>query len=466
MIVVDPRRTQTAAEADLHLQIFPGTDIVLYHAIARGLIENGFIDENFIQEHTEGFEELKQKVMQRTLQESAMVCGIKFTDLYKAIKYIGYSGGFISMWAMGHNQSVIGVNKNLALINLSLITGKIGKPGSGPFSLTGQANAMGGREVGGMATLLSAHRNMNDPMHRKEIASYWKVASVPDKAGLTATEMFTALREERMKAIWIMATNPLVSLPEVQLAEVALQKADFVVVQDMSAKADTVQFAHLVLPAATWLEKEGTMTNSERRISHLSKVLDPPGEALPDTEILLRFAKAMGWESHFNYKNSDEIFQEHAALTKGTHINISGLNYKKLKQTGTIQWPVTDNHVYGTPRLFTDHRFYHSNGKAKIHAVEDKNLSEAVSENHPLILTTGRIRDQWHTMTRSGKVNKLKQHISHPFLEIHPEDAAKREIRNGDPVVVFNKRGKVQVAAQLSNHIKKGIVFLPCTGEN
>ncbi|GAA4306374.1 molybdopterin-dependent oxidoreductase [Compostibacter hankyongensis] len=460
LIVVDPRRTQTAAVADLHLQIMPGTDIVLYHALARGLIENGFVDEPFIREHTEGFAELKEHVMQRSLQEAAAICGIRFTDIYKAVKYIGFSGGFISLWAMGLNQSVVGVGKNLALINLSLITGKIGKPGSGPFSLTGQPNAMGGREAGGMATLLPAHRDMSNPAHRQEVARYWGVSSLPGTPGLTATEMFTALKAGRMKAIWIIGTNPMVSIPDLSLAEAAMQEAAFVVVQDMSSRADTVSHAHLVLPAATWLEKEGTMTNSERRISYLSRVADPPGEALPDTEILLRFAQAMGWEKHFSYDSVADIYSEHAGLTRDTRIDISGLSHERLKKS-SFQWPVPGEADPGTPRLFTDYRFYHPGGKARIHAVPDENLSEPVTEACPLVLTTGRIRDQWHTMTRSGKVNKLKQHIPHPFLEMHPADAAKRNIRDGDPVVVSNARGCVQVTAQLTDRIKKGVVFLP-----
>lgn len=461
IIVVDPRRTQTAALADLHLQIKPGTDIILFHAIARGLIENGFIDESFIRDHTTGFEALRDKVMQRSLQDAAALCDIRFTDIYRAVKYIGLSGGFISMWAMGLNQSIIGVNKNLALINLSLITGKIGKPGSGPFSLTGQTNAMGGREVGGMATLSSAHRDLSNPEHRHEIAAHWKVSDIPATPGLTATEMFSALREGKMKALWIVCTNPLVSIPNSLEAEAALRQAEFVVVQDMSMKADTLSFAHLALPAATWLEKEGTVTNSERRISHLEKVIEAPGQALPDTEILSRFAKAMGWADSFSYDDAAAIYREHAALTRGTRIDISQLDYPAIKEAGSMQWPVNGDSRIGTPRLFTDHRFYHSDGRAKIHAVPEENLSEPLSQDFPLVLTTGRIRDQWHTMTRSGKVNKLRQHIPFPLLEIHPRDASQRNIGNGDPVIITSKKSEVQVTAHISDQQKRGTVFLP-----
>lgn len=461
VIVVDPRKTQTAAQADLHLQITPGTDIVLYHAIARGLIENGFVDEAFIQGHTEGFEALREKVMQRTLPQAAALCGIRFTDIYRAVKYIGYSGGFMSMWAMGLNQSSMGVSKNLALINLSLITGKIGKPGCGPFSLTGQANAMGGREVGGMATLAPAHRDPGNPQHLAEVARYWGVPALPTHPGLTATEMFRALRDGHMKAIWIICTNPAVSLPDANLAGEALEAAELVIVQDMSSKSDTLAYADLVLPAATWLEKEGTMTNSERRIGHLSRVLDPPGEALPDAEILIRFAEAMGWGAHFRYHHPGEIYAEHAGLTRGTRLDISGLDYARLQEEGTFQWPVPERSAAGTPRLFTDHVFYRPGGRARIHAEDDANLSEPLSPAYPLILTTGRIRDQWHTMTRTGKVRNLGRHIPAPFLEIHPADAAARDIAQGDPVDVTNSRGQVRVTAVVTDTIKKGVVFLP-----
>jgi ferredoxin-nitrate reductase len=461
VIVADPRRTETASAANLHLQLKPGTDIVLYHAIARGLIENGFTDEGFIRDHTEGFEALRGKVMERTLAEAASVCGVPLTDIYRAVKYIGASGGFISLWAMGLNQSTSGVDKNLALINLSLITGKIGRPGSGPFSLTGQANAMGGREVGGMATMLAAHRELGNADHRRQTAAYWKVPHVPAKPGLTATEMFRALKDGQMKAIWIICTNPAVSMPDAGQVEAALLQADFVVVQDMSLQADTVRFAHLALPAATWLEKEGTMTNSERRISHLARVLDPPGEALPDADIVVRFARAMGWGEQFCYEGMAGIYEEHARLTRDTPIDISGLNYETLQAAGSVQWPFPGGAASGTSRLFTDHMFYRPGGRAKIHAVSEEQAAEPLTPDTPLILTTGRIRDQWHTMTRTGKVNNLRQHTPAPFLEIHPADAAARNIREGDPVNVRNGRGELRVNAKLTGTVKRGVVFLP-----
>lgn len=461
IIVSDPRRTQTCAIADLHLQLNPGTDVTLHHAIGRALIENGDIDMVFVRAHAEGFAEYRSLVMQRTIAEAAMICGVDESDIRLAASYIGNAKGFITTWTMGLNQSVIGVNKNLSLINLNLITGHIGKPGSGPFSLTGQPNAMGGREVGGMSNMLPAHRDMTNVLHREEVAKFWSIESLSATPGYTATELFDALHDGRVKAVWIIGTNPLVSLPNVRKAEEALKKAKFVVVQDISINAETLKYADVVLPAASWAEKEGTMTNAERRISLLSKIVDAPGEALPDAEIICRFANKMGFKG-FDYTSASEIYAEHCALTQGTNVDISGLSYDVLKEKRSVQWPYgKDEKGFGTKRLFQDHRFYTPSSKAIIHSVPDENESESVSKNLPLILTTGRIRDQWHTMSKTGKVNKLKQHTAEAFIEMHCEDAEARNIQDNAVVEVFNSRGNVRVKAKLSTDIKKGVVFLP-----
>ncbi|MCX6181976.1 MAG: molybdopterin-dependent oxidoreductase [Bacteroidetes bacterium] len=461
IIVSDPRKTQTCAYADVHLQVNPGTDVTLHHAIGRCLIEAGKIDENFIVDHAEGFDKYKAAVMERSIDEAAKICGVPAQNIRLAASYIGDAKGFITMWTMGLNQSVIGVNKNLSLINLNLITGHIGKPGSGPFSLTGQPNAMGGREVGGMANLLSAHRNLLDPAHRAEVAAFWGVPSVPEKPGLTATEMFQALNDGKLKAIWIICTNPLISIPDVRIAEEGLKKAKFVVVQDITNKLETLKYADVVLPAAAWTEKEGTMTNAERRIGHLAKMTDAPGEALPDSEIICRFAKKMNFAG-FDFQSASEIYDEHCASTAGTNIDISGLSYDILKEKRSVQWPYPKGSKgFGTPRLFTDHQFFTASKRAMIHSFPDANESEKLSGDFPLVLTTGRIRDQWHTMSKTGKVNKLKQHISESYVEINPEDAALRGIEENTLVEVFTARGNVRVKAKLTSDIKKGVVFLP-----
>ncbi|MGA0560283.1 molybdopterin-dependent oxidoreductase [Larkinella sp. VNQ87] len=492
IICVDPRRTDTARSSDLHLPIRPGTDIVLNNAIGRLLIENGLIDQDFILDHTDGFAAYREQVMQRTIEEAADLCGIEPAAIRQAAAWIGRSKGFLSLWTMGLNQSVVGVNKNLSLINLHLITGRIGKPGNGPFSLTGQPNAMGGREVGGLANILPAHREVTNAAHRAEVEAFWQSpVQIAHKPGLTATEMFEALADDKLKAIWIINTNPLVSMPDANAVEKALKTARFVVVQDVSNRADTVALADVVLPAAAWLEKEGTMTNAERRIAYLPKVLDAPGEALPDAEIIWRFAQKMGFGESFNYTKPSEVYQEYTRITAGTNVDVTGVSYELLQKYRTIQWPFskkeisnieyripntegkiagaenrepyTENHKPepGTKRLFTDHRFYTANGRAQIHAVPDGNASEPTDDDFPLVLTTGRIRDQWHTMTKTGRVAKLGQHSPQPFLQIHPQDAAPRGIRDGQLVVVQGRRGSVRVKAQLTEDVRPGLCFLP-----
>lgn len=461
IIVVDPRATDTVSAADLHLQINPGTDITLNHAIGRVLIENGDIDLDFVTNHADGFDAYSKLVFEKTVTEAARICGVSEGDIRLAAKYIGEAKGFISMWTMGLNQSAIGVNKNLSLINLNLITGHIGKPGSGPLSLTGQPNAMGGREVGGLANLLPAHRDLSNPVHRDEVQKFWGGTTINPKPGLPATEMFAALNDGRLKAIWIMCTNPLTSMPNVRLVEEALKKARFVVVQEITNKSQCLEYADVILPAAAWAEKEGTMTNSERRISYLSKVLDAPGEALPDAQIICRFAQKMGYKG-FDFKDNAAIYAEHAKLTAKTNIDISGLSYEILKERKTVQWPYKKKSPpAGTPRLFTDKKFYTPSQKARIHAVPDALTSEQPDLDFPFILTTGRIRDQWHTMSKTGKVNKLNQHYAQAFVEIHPADAEQLKINEDDVTVITSRRGSVQVKAKISAQIKKGLIFLP-----
>ena len=461
IIVADPRITDSCAVADLHLQLTPGTDITLNHAIGRVLIENGDIDLHFISNHAEGFEAYSAIVFEKTVAEAAATCGVPESQIRLAAKYIAEAKGFLSMWTMGLNQSSVGTNKNLSLINLNLITGHIGKPGSGPFSLTGQPNAMGGREVGGLANLLPAHRDLSNPLHREEVAKFWGGTEISPNPGLTATEMFDALNDGRLKAIWILCTNPITSLPNVRAAEEALKKAKFVVVQDISNKPGTLAYADVILPAAAWAEKEGTMTNSERRVSYLNKIIDAPGEALTDAEIICRFARKMGYKG-FDFKDASAIFDEHVKLTAKTNMDMGGLNYDILKNLGAVQWPYKKKGpAHGVARLFTDKAFYTPSKKARIQPVSDELTSEKADLDYPFILTTGRIRDQWHTMSKTGKVNKLNQHYSQAFMEINPSDATELNINDGDIAVITSRRGKVQVKAKISESIKAGVVFLP-----
>lgn len=461
VIVIDPRKTDTALTADLHLQILPGSDIILYHALAKRIIEKGYTDNDFIRNHTENFTTYKDLVLSTSLERASQLCGIPIKEIDLAADLIGKAEGFLSLWAMGLNQSAVGVDKNTALLNISLLTGHIGKPGSGPFSLTGQPNAMGGREVGGMANLLAVHKDLANPEHRQEVADFWGVDGVSENPGLTATEMFEALESGKMKAVWIICTNPMVSLPNSRQAERALKNAKFVVVQEISHNADTAKYADLLLPAAAWLEKEGTMTNSERRISYLPKGINAPGEALADFEIITRFAKKMGFTG-FNFNTPEEVYKEYCQMTKNTNIDISYLNYNRLKHEGTFQWPVPDYGHPGTPRLFTDKKFYTPSQKAIFNLPSSiENTSVKPNDKYPLILTTGRIRDQWHTMTKTGKVSRLLSHIPNPYLEINPIDAFKIGIENGAIVLVNSRNGEVRVKANITDTIKEGVVFLP-----
>ncbi|WP_298882946.1 nitrate reductase [uncultured Polaribacter sp.] len=461
IIVIDPRKTDSANFADLHLQLKPGTDVVLYNAIGRRLYKKGLIDEDFIKKHTQGFDAYKEIIFGTTLKKASKICGVPENDIEKAAEMIGLSKGFISMWAMGLNQSVVGTDKNVSLLNLSLITGHVGKPGSGPFSLTGQPNAMGGREVGGMANLLAVHKDLNNEEHRREVAQFWGVDKISPNPGLTATELFDGLESGKVKAVWIASTNPLVSMPNSHQIEKAMAKSKFVVVQEISHKADTLEYADLVLPAAAWLEKEGTMTNSERRISYLPKEIEAPGEARPDVEIFCDFAQRMGFRG-FDFNGAEEIYDEYASMTKGTNIDVSFLNYERLKNEGTFQWPVNELRSKGTPRLFQDKKFYTPSQKAIFNAPSTiENTSVNINDEFPLILTTGRIRDQWHTMTKTGKVSRLKTHYPKPVLEINPVDAYLKNIKDGDITEIKSRNGVVRVRAKVTDAIKEGVVFLP-----
>ena len=460
IIVIDPRATASATAADLHLQIIPGTDVALHYGLARQLWATGAIDTNYIAAHVDGWEAFQAAFLPFTLEHTAEVCGLSAADIALAAQWLSGDRRFLSMWTMGLNQSAMGVDKNTTLIALSLITGKIGRPGCGPFSLTGQPNAMGGREVGGMATLASGHRELSNVQHRAEIAQHWGVASVPGNPGLTAVELFNAVHDGRVKAIWIIATNPVESLPDAQLVEEALKRAEFVVVQDCFPTATTAM-ADVVLPAATWLEKSGTMTNSERRISLLNPAVLPPGEALPDYEIICRFAAQLGAGQAFTYSSAAAVYAEHVALTAGRDLDMAGLSHARLAADGPLQWPIpTANHP-GIERLYGDGLFNTVNRRAQLKAPPFADRSEPLSAERPLILTTGRLRDQWHTMTKTGRVAKLNAHADQPFCEIHPHDAQARGIRHHDIVVVSGERGEVHVRAEVTTSIRQGVVFLP-----
>jgi len=462
VIVADPRKTRTADIADLYIPLKPGTDVALLNSMLHVIEKEGHVDETFIRDHTGGWEELKKILPRYAPEKTAEICGIDASLIREAALLFGKASSALSFWSMGMNQSSSGVAKNNALINIHLATGKIGKPGSGPFSLTGQPNAMGGRETGGLAHLLPGHRLIANERHRAEMEKLWNVAGgrIAPKPGLTAVELFHAVGTGKVKIVWIAATNPLASLPNLNAVKTALAKAELIVCQDAYHPTETTEIAHVLLPAAQWSERDGTVTNSERRISYLEKIKDPPGEAKPDWQIFNEFARKMGFENDFSFKNAEAVYEEYKKTTRGTGIDISGVSYARLKKE-FIQWPFPDENAKPTPRLYTDFRFSTSDGKARFQAREYMPPAEITDDTYPFILTTGRVRDQWHTMTRTGKIDPLVKSEPYAFIELHLADADRLRIEEGEMVEVHTRRGAAKAPARLTEDIRQGTCFMP-----
>ncbi len=467
IVVADPRRTDTCSIADLYLPLKAGTDVPLLQAMLNVMIWEGLMDEHYIAEHTNGFEAIRAQVEAMSPRKAAGICGLDVADIVKAALWFA-ENKTLSFWTMGMNQSTSGSDKNNALLNLHLATGQVGKPGCGPFSLTGQPNAMGGREVGGLANMLAAHRDYTNPEHRKQVANYWGVKSVSEKPGLTATELFDALEAGSVKAVWIACTNPIISMPDARRAEAALKKAELVMLSDTYHPTDTTRFAHLLFPAAGWAEKEGTVTNSERRITHLQQALPVAGVSRPDWKIVSDFAQRLGeklgqnWTNAFGYENTESVFNEHRGLTAGTDIDITGLSYALLDEEGPQQWPFPAGAETGkSRRLYENGQFETTDGRANFLDVAYRPVAEPTDDAYPLSLTTGRIRDQWHTMTKTGSVPSLMQHLPVPQLQIHPADAEARNIGEENLVRVVSRRGEACLPVQISRDVREGLVFLP-----
>ena len=465
LIVVDPRRTDTAEEADLHLAILPGTDVALSHAMLNVMLWEELIDRDYIAAHTEGWETLRETVREYTPEKAATICGVPAADIIQAARWFA-AGPTLSLYCQGLNQSTCGVDKNATLINLHLATGNIGKPGAAPLSLTGQPNAMGGREVGGMANLLSAHRDMSNPEHRAEVARLWGVDSVPEQPGKTAVEMFEAVRKGEIKALWIACTNPAQSLPNQALVQEALRVAEFVVVQEAFADTETVQFADLLLPAATWGESDGTVTNSERRISRMRAAVLPPGEARPDCHTAVEFAVKLGdklghdGKQLFPYTCPEDVFNEHRESTRGRDLDITGMSYALL-ETGPQQWPLPEGVASGVSRLYADGVYPTASGRAQFYDAPYRPTAEPIDARFPLHLNTGRLRDQWHGMSRTGLVSRLYAHVEAPRLSMSSQDMQRRKLRNDDLVRVKSRRGSLVIKVQASDDLRGGQVFMP-----
>jgi assimilatory nitrate reductase catalytic subunit len=466
-IVVDPRRTETADAADLFLQILPGTDVALFNGMLHVMLWEGWIDAAYIAAHTNGYDALKARVRDFSPKEVAALCGIREPDLLQAARWfagLDLPGAprqpVLSLYCQGLNQSHAGTAKNAALINLHLATGQIGKPGAGPFSLTGQPNAMGGREVGGMANLLGGHRDLANPEHRAEVARLWGVDEVPAKPGKTAVEMFEAAADGEIKALWIACTNPAQSLPNANAVRRALERAEFVVVQEAFSTTATCAYADLLLPASSWGEKDGTVTNSERRISRVRSAVAAPGEAREDWRIAAQFAQrlesalrpgAVGGRG-FDFATPESVWNEHRESTRGRDLDITGLSYTAL-EVAPQQWPMPEGAMQGKARLYEEGVFPTADGRATFADTPYVPLAEPRDVRYPFSLNTGRLRDQWHGMSRTGTLGRLFGHVPEPAIELHGQDMARLALVDGDLVQVTSRRGSIVLPARPSEQV-------------
>lgn len=463
MIVVDPRRTQTAEAADLHLAIRPGTDIDLLNGIANLLMRWGAIDATFIDECTTGFPEYTDVIRHSPPDLVARHCGIRLDDLERAARHWSESKQVLSLWSMGMNQSSEGTAKVRTLINLHLMTGNIGKPGAGPFSLTGQPNAMGGREAGGLSHILPGYRVVKNPQHRANLEKLWgltpgQISAVP---GRTAWEMITALERQELGCLWIAATNPAVSMPDLERTKAALLRSPFTVYQDAYYPTETAEYAHLLLPAAQWGEKTGTMTNSERVVTLCSAFREPPGEAKADWEIFAEVGRRLGFTNQFDFADSEAVRAEFLELTRDRPCDQTEITYERLREKGPLQWPCPDSSGVSQERMYTNLRFNTPDGRARFAAFYSQGLAEPPNPDYPFVLTTGRLYGHWHTQTRTGRIDKIRKMHPMPFIEIHPRDAERLGIEEEDWVEVRSRRGSARFPAKVTKAITPGTVFVP-----
>ena len=466
IIVADPRRTDTVELADLFLPIQPGTDVMLFNGMLHIMLWEGWIDNEFINTHTEGFDALKATVRDCTPELTAEICGIRKEDLYMAAQLFATSKATLSLYCQGLNQSSSGTAKNAALINVHLATKQIGKPGAGPLSLTGQPNAMGGREVGGMANLLSGHRDLANPEHRAEIEKLWNVPSVPSAQGKTAVEMFQAAADGQIKVLWIACTNPAQSMPDQALVRKAMERAELVIVQEAFATTATCAYADILLPATTWGEKEGTVTNTERRVSRVRAAVDAPGETQHDWSIAAEFARrlekllpAKSPQTLFGYPTPESVWLEHRESTRGRDLDITGMSYALL-EVAPLQWPMKEGESCGKARLYENNVFSTADGKAKFVNTAYKPVAEPRESRFPFSLTTGRLRDQWHGMSRTGTLGKLFGHVAEPTVQMNIQDMTRRLIKEGDLVHVTSKRGSILLPVQASKEVGMSQAFI------
>lgn len=468
IVVIDPRRTASCDGADMHLALAPGADVALFNRLLTEIDDVGALDPSFLR-NTNGFEAaLEAAKADHEAPTGLTEAEIRaFCDLWIGTEKV------VTVYSQGVNQSTSGSDKVNAILNCHLATGRIGMPGCGPLSVTGQPNAMGGREVGGLANMLACHLDIENPDHRTAVQTFWSAPQIPDKQGLKAVDMFRAVADGQIKAIWIIHTNPAVSMPDADAVRNAIANCPFTVVSDITAQTDTARLADVLLPATAWAEKTGTVTNSDRTISRQRSVLPSPGEARADWEILAEVGRRMGHVKEFDYVSAAEIFREYATLSGvaggfGRDFDLSGLahlsdaEYDMLRPT---RWPVTNTRQGG--RFFGDGQFFHADRKAKFLPVTWRPPVAAPTPNYPFRLNTGRLRDQWHTMTRTALSPRLSAHLAEPFLEVHPRDASSKGLASADLVSVKGATGEAILRVRITDSVKPGQVFAPMhwTGE-
>ena len=470
VIVIDPRRTASCDGAFLHLPIRPGTDVVLFNGLLNYLVSGHHHDPDYIASHTEHFDQALNAAQRNApdVETVAAICDLPVEDVSIFYQTFATTQKTVSLFSQGVNQSSSGTDKVNSIINCHLATGRIGKEGCGAFSITGQPNAMGGREVGGLASMLAAHMDFS-VLEVDRVQRFWESPQIADKPGLKAVDLFHAINTGKVKAVWIMATNPVVSMPEADRVKQALKQCDLVIVSDCIKNTDTTDCADILLPATGWGEKSGTVSNSERRISRVRSFMPAPGEARHDWWIISEVAKRMGFEKPFNYASEADIFREHAALSGFENLgerdfDISGLkdlNNQEYDKLMPRQWPVIGNPDNSTKRLLSNGKFFTATGKAQFLPLKYNPPRNSCSKEFPLVLNTGRVRDHWHTLTRTGKAPTLSRHIVEPCASVHPDTAKQFDLHENDLVDVSSKNGSITVRLRISLDQRPGEIFVP-----
>jgi formate dehydrogenase alpha subunit len=453
IIVADPRRTLLCNIADIYLPIKPGTDVALINAMMKVIIDKGLEDKRFIKERTEGIERLLETLKRVSLCEVSKITQVEAKDIEQAAEIYAQAKRGSILYCMGITQHTTGTDNVISIANLAMLTGNLGRPGTGVNPLRGQNNVQGACDMGGLPNVLPGYQSVADSELRAKVAKAWGVSDLPSRPGLSVVEMMNAAISGGLKAMYIIGENPMVSDPDINHVREALERLDFLVVQDI-LPTETAALADVVLPAACWAEKQGTFTSTDRRVQMIRKALEPPGEAKADWQIICQLARLMGPSEPFPFTSSEEIFNEACQVTP----IYQGMSYKALEKPDGIQWPCPSNGHPGTTIL---HQQQFTRGKGKFHPVTYREPAEIPDEHYPYILTTGRVMFQWHTGSMSRRSKALEGESPESFIELSPEDAVKLRIKDGGQVEVSSRRGKIQTAALVTERIKPGVVFMP-----